>query len=290
MNQTINQFKTTLFDTIFSVTFKIWSKVSMIYLIQLALSFIIIFPILGYLIGVDTIQNINISINESDPNEIIEQFQTIITDKVDLSTLTIGMFLIVIIALFISAWCYNAYFIIAEQYTYTNNTSLIHALKNSFNANVFKILGLSIYLFVSTFFIFSIASPIIQSSGLLNLVIIPGIIILMTRFIIALPAVVISNMTIIEALTFSWKNITIKRAAKILGIGVITVIALGLIIIVFQLIMIPLAFLGIFGTIITQLFSIIVQGFFGAFIVSSLMGLYFRYSSEDLDTNDNMIQ
>lgn len=278
MNNNILQFKTNLFDSIFNVAFKIWGKVSVVYLLQLTLSSILIFPIIYYIIGIDAKLLLSIATQETDYNVIVNKIGSLFIENVSIPRVILGSLLVLFISIIISAWSYNTYFITAEQYVYTGKTSLGHALKNSLNSDILKIIGLVSYLFMMTFFLFSIITPVSIRIGFLGLLLFFAFMVMMIRFIISIPSIIIGKMGVIESLQFSWRNITFIRALKITGIGFATFLALILIILVVQLFSLPLSFLGIPGTILSQLLSIAIQGFFGAFIVSSLIGLYFRYT------------
>jgi hypothetical protein len=108
------------------------------------------------------------------------------------------------------------------------------------------------------------------------------------RFSVSIPAVCHSNRSIIDSFGFSYRNVTWRRAFKLLLTAIICCIALFVLAIVLGLAMSGFSgsSMGIF---VSQILQMVIMSIMGAFIYSGMSTLYFRYS-EDQSDEDNLAE
>jgi hypothetical protein len=109
---------------------------------------------------------------------------------------------------------------------------------------------------------------------------IPFIFLMMLRFTAVVPAIVLGDKSVSDALKFSWYSITFKRAFLIF-VGFIVV---GILSLIFSLILTFIAgLLGQAGIFLNLLVNLALNVFFLALGVSFLSALYYRYTQYEGD-------
>jgi hypothetical protein len=211
--------------------------------------------------------------------------------------------LTIIISILIYCWMFYTFMKLNDLEVRERNNSIVSALASSFSGKVFTILIYSLLysimnLVITVVFFFLIAMLASVSTAAGVFVGFVGFFILLMfllRFSLGLPAIVHGNMTISEAISFSVKNITWKRAGLILFIGIILVIALLLLLGILSfvaLLFVEKDSVTVSSFVVQQILTSIAGAIVTAFIYASMTALYFRYSNdhvEDMDVKDHLI-
>lgn len=222
-----------------------------------------------------------------DPEAIIEAYTS------QFANVSFGLFgLIFVLALFIYGWAINLFYGISDNEIRNGKPDLIGALKNSFNSRIFRIAGfLILYALIqiatTLIFIFICSLLVSVSKALGVLVGFVGflfLIVFFLRFSIGLAAMVHGNKGIVESISFSLSNLNWKRGWMLFLLGLISMIGLIILSIV-----IASAFGGnpesisMSSYVIAQLFGLVINGIFIAYLIAATSTLYFRYSDDNLD-------
>jgi hypothetical protein len=211
--------------------------------------------------------------------------------------------LAIILGLIIYCWIFYTFMKLNDNEVRTRNNSFISALAASFSSKIFSILVYSVlyaifYTIVLLVYMF-LVSMLVSVSKVAGILI--GFIgffvvaIFMIRFTLGLPAIVHGNMSISQAISFSYKNLTWKRSALIFLISIILGLAMALLLgiltfVIFLIINKDTE--SIRNYVIQQIFSSLAGSIIGAFIYASMTTLYFRYSDdmvEEMDVKDHLI-
>lgn len=108
----------------------------------------------------------------------------------------------------------------------------------------------------------------------------PLLLLVIVRFTAVVPAIALGDMDMMDAYSFSWKVLTLKRAAFI----ILGFIVFGIISVIVSLLISSLAgLLGSIGIALNLIFNLILNIFFLALGVSFLTGLYYRYAQIEGD-------
>ncbi len=216
----------------------------------------------------------------------------------------IYLFLAILLGMLIYCWMFYTFLKLNDNEVRTKNNGFVSALAGSFSGRIFTILGFSIvyallYTTIGVIFIFLMVMLIAVTKPIGILLAFFGffvIVIFMLRFSLGLPAIVHGNMSISEAMSFSYRSLTWKRAGMIFLVGLILMIVL----IILSLIITGITFSiidknsdSITSLVVQQIFSSITSAIIGAFIYASLTALYFRYSNdnvEETDYNDHLVE
>jgi hypothetical protein len=116
------------------------------------------------------------------------------------------------------------------------------------------------------------------------------VLILLIRFILAPAAIVHGNMGVMEAFSYSFRNLTMKRAAMLGLMGLVVLIIAGIISAVANTLVLaliskdgnsPIIFYSV-----QQLIGTLLGTLVSAFMYSGLSALYFRYSEDEVDQTE----
>jgi hypothetical protein len=203
--------------------------------------------------------------------------------------------LMFVVGLIVYSWMFNAYFQLNDNEVKNKDNNFLHALSMSFSKKTFTILGyMLIYfliylavlmLFVALFFMLIKVASVI--GGLVAFILFFVVLIFMLRFSLGFAAIVHGNMSVSEALSFSLRKLTWKRAGLIFLIGIILLIAMMLISLIIS--MITLAIVNketsssLTFLIVSQILNTITSAIIGSFIYASMTALYFRYSTDEIE-------
>jgi hypothetical protein len=206
--------------------------------------------------------------------------------------------LMIIIGICIYCWMINVFLKLNDNEVRSGNRNFVSALSSSFSGNILSILGFllvysilySIVILVFMFLIVMLVSVSKVMGVLLGFIGFFVIVILMLRFSLGLPAIVHGRMNIADAISFSFKHITMKRAGLIFLFALILAILAGILSVIIN--MIVLAIIGkdggdtITALIVQQVLSSVSGAIIGAFIYAAMTALYFRYSSDETGEQD----
>ena len=207
---------------------------------------------------------------------------------------------LLLFALFITIWTLNLYYQLNDSEIRNKNRSILNALKNSISPQLFTILGFMVLYYllcIASFAIFMFTVVMLmQISKILGILIgfvgIFFLVFFILRFSLGFAAIVHGKMSINEAFGFSFTKITFKRAAMLFLMGIVTLVVMGIAggiggMIVHLLVsrdhsdpMIYYVVNQIFGTIMGVVVS--------TFIFTGSSALYFRYSNDEDQENEEL--
>ena len=198
------------------------------------------------------------------------------------------LFYVLITAILIS-WVYYLAILIIDDQVKEKNTNFIELLFKSFSIGTLKLMGLNILFYV---FLLAVIIPLVfvftKISIALIIVLILAFLTFCLRLIIVVPAILIGNMRLSEAISYSFGNMTWGRTFRLLGIIVLAIIITFIVAIVLGLIM--MIFRSSYAA--TQIFNILTQVIIGgismAFSVTASIALYYRYSNMESNTSDEI--
>jgi hypothetical protein len=204
--------------------------------------------------------------------------------------------LIAILAMIVvSSWVYNFYFKINDLAARKNATSIGDCLKASFDSNIWKILGAALLMMIIAGFLYGLMVGGIFVSGYTVLLTFPLLCLVLAKLILIIPAIVHGKLSITEALGYSWKHITWKRAILLVLLGIVSFIGLGIALVIVVIILAIFSLIPLLGIIIQFAGQIAIGAFVYALIYGTQTGLYFRYSNDDetetsgMKTEDHLI-
>lgn len=203
------------------------------------------------------------------------------------------LFLLFLLGLIFYAWIFNIIFNINDQEIRHGSRNPLRAISASFNSGVFRILFyfiLNTVAFVAILIVYglliaafgSMSGALGALAGFLGYF---AVLAFFLRFSLGIPAIVHGKMSAIEAWSFSYKQIGWKRAFIILLILIALMILVFLVMLAFLPFLSPGAQTGA-GFILIQLIMLIFSVLLSSFGASSLSALYFRYSSDQTDSDN----
>jgi hypothetical protein len=197
----------------------------------------------------------------------------------------------------VGAWIYYMYLKLNDNEIRENNNSAFAALSRSFSSGIWSVMGYFLLLFgitLGVMLVFGLIAMVFMLMGSAGIAFVFigyfFVLIFLLRFILGLPAIVHGKMSAIEALNFSYRNVTWKRSAFIfLGVIVVYVIFGIVAMLAFAIIGTPFMSGGTpaLGTIAVfmVIFMLLCAALY-AFAFSSLSALYFRYSGDALEAEE----
>jgi hypothetical protein len=209
---------------------------------------------------------------------------------------------IFIVALIIYPWTMVLFLTLNDLEIREKNNNVFAALSKSISKKIFTLLGAGIvyYLLMAVSIglfmlivvtLMSVASVLGVLIGFVGFFI---LLIFLMRFILIPAAIVHGNMSLSESFGFSYNHITFKRSALLILMGIVLLIVVAIIsALVVQITSSfqlnkenPMQYFYI-----NQIFSNIFGALTGAFFMSSLSALYFRYSKDEIpdETIDHII-
>ncbi len=294
MNSLLSQIRADLFSGAMSVAKKSWLNVLLVQFIQVILMMLIFVPLF---LGVFGSSFFSMFENMNDPVAMQEQSQVIAMQMMSSIRSGFLMMLLGIIALLlISSWTVNLFILITDNYIRGRGQSFMDLFQQSFNKNVFRILG-AMVLFVLIGIGIEIAFGLVIGlvgfalnsaflMGILGLVFLFFVLAFFMRYVLTFPAIVIGKMKATEAMSYSLSKVTWHKAFKYGLIALVGVIGFYIIIL---LVMIPFGGMmgssAIAGIALIQIAQILITSFIVALVYAIIVGLYYRYtkSAEDED-------
>ncbi len=205
-----------------------------------------------------------------------------------------------IVALLLGAYRYCVFFKLNDNEVRGSNNKIGDAIKGGFSEKVLSMIGLYfilMILMVVVLLIYGLFVGLLMAASKILGVLIAFILffvvaILIIRFLIAPAALMHGNMGVFDALGYSFKNITWKRAGILLLMSLVFIIAFFIVSMIIGAI--TGAFLGhaemnMTYLIISQIISAIINAILAAFLFTSFTAIYFRYS-DDSDGEETNIE
>lgn len=205
-----------------------------------------------------------------------------------------------LIAIFISIWSMHIYYQLNDQEIRYENRSIITAIKNALSPQLFRLLAYMILYYllciasvVIFMFIVVLLMQVIQILGILiGFVGFFFLLFFMARFSLGFAAIVHGKMSVSDAFAYSFHHINMKRAAMLLLMGIMLIVVFAIVSGIGGLILNlfissnadPMIFYSV-----KQVFGSLMSAVVVSFIYTSSSALYFRYSNDSLDEDDDDI-
>ncbi len=308
MNSYFQQFRNSPFSGSFSLYGRVLVPNLILNIIIAIISVVIILPISAKALGINMFEMGNFGKDFAAQMKEIQSSGGNPMDylKTYFSNINFGfIFIAFVVGLIITSWQYFLFFKLNDNEVRNNDKGVLNALKSSFSPQIFQIL-----LFIIIYIIFITLSIVLVSiisgfilkalggiGGLIVFILFVFLIAFWLRLLIAPAAVVHGNMSVGNALSFSWKNINLRRSFLLLLIGIVFCIIafIGFLIIGSIIAMIGLSSVNESSeitskSIIIFILTQIVSGLFGAIIstyfYAALSALYFRFSNENNESEE----
>jgi hypothetical protein len=288
MNNYQANFRTDILNTIFKLTGKTWLNILYAYLIY-SVSFLILGGVIAGVafLGLIDIDNLP-SIIDNSRNPSPEEALLMLNDLSSM-VLTPGFIvlfiLLFIVVLVLASWNYYYAFIAVDSEVKDKNFSFADIFKLSINYGVVRVIGISLLINIIVVVLFFGVAMSSMLSGLLAFLLFIVASLIVFRLILVLPAYIIGNKDLNTSFAFSFHHINWIRALKLFGISILALIALMIVGLIISLITGMLSFIPFVGPIIQMGVNILLGAVMMTFMVSAVVGLYYRYA-EDLISNE----
>ncbi|MDP2175385.1 MAG: hypothetical protein Q8K70_05685 [Bacteroidota bacterium] len=302
MNSFLSKFRSQVFEGAIDLFKKVFVQHLFLYLIITIISLLIVMPLMIYGLGWTLTDLINI---EQTSQTIIEG----INKGADPEELILGLFsnvnygilfLAGIISLFINSFSYIVFLKINQNKVFDTNFTLVDHIKSTSFSAILKMIGFYFLLMLLISASFLLFFVIIFRIALLSkvLAILLGffgfffVCIFLCRFTLALPALIHGNLSITNAFGYSFVNLTWKRAGLLFLMSIALFIAFGVISAILSLITLPLKSdageISYIYFALQQVTSFIAGIVMLSFSFSALSALYYRYSADENQEEDNI--
>ncbi|MDI1234290.1 MAG: hypothetical protein PSX81_08415 [bacterium] len=211
------------------------------------------------------------------------------------------IFLAALVAIIISAYKNVALYKLNDNEVRDANRNMLDALKDGFSEKVISMIGLTFVLGLLMvvvilgygLIVYLLYSMAVFAGILFGFILFFFVAIFIIRFSFASPALVHGNMGVFEAINYSFRNITWKRAGLLFLLGVVVVIIsmiLGMIVaLLIKLTGIDSPTAGMPQMIANQAIQNVINSLIGAFFFASFTAIYFRYS-DDSDGEEKSLE
>lgn len=289
MKEYILKFRSQVFEGTFSL-FKRILVPTIILNIIVTVIFFVVFLIVITASGLSLLSMANLNQNMTEAamsgqsNAILQMMQGMM-----------GFFLLFfLVCLVVGAWVYYLYLKLNDNEIRNNNNSVFAALSGSFSAGIWSVLGYFLMftvISIAVFLVFGVLAFIFMLMGSAGTVLVFigyfFVIVFLLRFVLGLPAIVHGKMRVMEALNFSYRNITWKRAG-FLFLGILVAYVLFFILSMLAIPLVGSSFISgnvpnIGSLVIFMLVFMLLCAALYAFAFSSLSALYFRYSTDPIE-------
>lgn len=301
MNDYLLKFRDQVFDGAFSLFKRTLGPNLVITIIFSILNLLVILPLMliGLGISLGDIKSMKLKTEDlqgkvDSMDDIIDIFRPFF-DHVNIPVVLLA----VLVAALIYSWMQYAYLKLNDNEVRTGNRNFANAIMRSFSAGILKLLGLVILMYLITVAIFGIffllISLLMSVSSVMGILV--GfigffvVLIFVIRFVLAIPALIHGNLSIGQSLSYSLKYMTWKRAALLMLMGIVFIIVAVIVSAIFAFILSSTigsksldnpVFFGV-----QSLVESIAEALTGAFVYASLTALYFRYSSDEGQTDES---
>ncbi len=280
------KFKGEIFEGIVELTKQIASKILVGYVIFYGILMLIMsFLVMGLLKSTGFTM-----VDLQNPEAITELVESIVYGGIN-GKFLFGIIIFYLLMILVSCWHYYFSFKVAQNEVLNQPLSLGEALANSLDNRLFQLLLFIILLGLGLFSLFTAITAIFTLTGVPALVFV-GILIGLTisiKLCLALPAFILGDKTMIEAVSFSFVNMTLIRVVKIIGVLFLVFIVFLLLALVVGIISGLFSFIPYFDQVISFVFNALIGGVVMAFMVAAATALYYRYS-DNIDSGALEIQ
>jgi hypothetical protein len=215
-----------------------------------------------------------------------ESMQILIQDMRDIPGIGLIVTLSTIVMMIITSWVMHLRLLISQDSILDKSEPIMSAIRRAFSNKVWSIFFSYLLIMIVAIALF-VPMAFIAAAGSMFLVILYMALVgvVLVRFIGTASAIVHGDLIVMEAIKFSFRNITFGRAFKIFGIfigaGLLMVIASGLVSII-------LGLLGVAGVVLNIVVSFLLGVFVSALMTSLQSGIFFRYA--DVEIEDSQTQ
>ena len=215
MKTLLEEFKSDILNAIFKVSGKVWLKVTSAYAIQtIILTLLVTFFIIGNLGA-----NFSTEIMQ-DPEALKSFMEEMMSSEIPANLIT-NLFLLMGVGIILGSWLLNFSLLITDSHIKEGKVDFGKTIGNSFNKNILTIAGTLILIgliFTGGFVITGMVSGI---SGILGFLTGMAVCILIFKFILIIPALVLGKKSYGNAVSFSFQHITYTRCLKLFGITIL---------------------------------------------------------------------
>lgn len=294
MNIYQNDFKTDIFEGIKDLSFKIFKPSMVIYLIYFAVAMVFSL-IFVRLLGFSNLGDL-MSLNQAlDPEQSIEMYENLAAQFSN-PTMIIGFVIMVLFMIVVASWMQYTLFLIANEEVKHQSVEINSILSESINIKVVYLILILIGFVIAFALGFGLLGFLLgMISPVLALVLIPLYFYVAFKLFLFFPAYILGELSIKEAIQFSFKHITGIRILKLIGIGIVVFVALLVISLIVGIPSMLLASVPVVGTLISALTNFITGILFSIFFVAGCTALYYRYapaldSEDDFEITDHLVE
>jgi hypothetical protein len=192
-----------------------------------------------------------------------------------------------ILVLILASWNYYFAFITVDTEVKEKEFSFSQLLRLSINYGVVKVIGISLLMNLIMLVLFFAAIMSASISGFLSFVLFIVASITIFRFILVLPAYIIGNKDLNQAFAFSFYHINWLRALKLFGFSILAMLLIFVVALMIGLFSAVLSFIPIIGQLINMLINAALGAAMMTLIVSTVVGLYYRYAEDLIESNED---
>ncbi len=287
MNYFQQKFRTDFFNAVFELTKKTWLNITYAHLIYTGVFFVIggAIAAVGIMLAPDLAIFADIFKNPSPEDSLLllQQLSDIFLTP-EFITLFIVVFIVVLI---LASWNYYFAFNTVDNEIKENSLKFSQLLRASFSYGIVKLIGVSLLLNIIIYIMFIAAIMSVAFSGLLAFLLFLVVCVITMRFLLVMPAYVIGNYDLNSSFAYSFYHITWARALKMFGIGILVMMALVGASLIISLISGLFALIPFIGVVIQMAIQTLFGAIMMALIVSTIVGLYYRYAPDLNSTADN---
>lgn len=300
----LSKFRSQVFEGAIDLFKKAIKHHILLYFIISLLSIIIVLPLVIWGLGwtftdlmnfQETIQGLVQRMQTGEmPQDLIAEF---------FSNINFGvLFLAGLVSILINCFSYIAFFAINESKVFEDQKSFVDVLKTVRFGDVLKLIGfyfISVFFMIASFMVFFVL-VIALAQVFKILAILVGFLgffvvcIFLCRFTLALPALVHGKLSISKAFGYSFTHLTWKRSGLLFLMGIAFTIAIGVVSLLVSLIAMPFAGsnneVNYVYFIVQQITSFITGVLMLSFSFSALSALYYRYSPDNNQEEEDNIE
>lgn len=283
-NYIAEELENNFFNSLFSIASKTWVNITISNFVYMLISLLIVGGVFASTLGTEALQVFSPEMQQNP--ELIQEVMLNQYSNFETSSFIGGMLTSLIVMLLVASWMQYFSYNATTEYLRNGNKNFVSILKQSFDAGLFRMLGVSLLLSIMLVLLSVLVGFSTAISGLLAFLFFIGVYVLFLRLILVIPAFVIGKRSLSESFAFSFAHISWFKALKYFGITLLAflvLIAFGFIISFFGLFLNMIPYLGVA---IQYLIQIITGGFFVALGAALFVGLYFRATGELKSTEE----
>lgn len=301
MNAYLLKFRDQVFEGAFSLYKRTLGPNLLITIIFAILNLLLILPLMLFGLGISLadIKSMKVKFEDlkgkvENMNDLLDIFRPFF-DHVNIPVVLLAG----LVAIFIYSWMQYAFLKLNDNEVRTGNRNFANAIMRSFSTGILRLIGLDILVYliaVAVLAIFFVLVGLLMSISSIMGILIGFIgffvvLIFIIRMFLALPALIHGNMGVAQSISYSFKHMTWKRAALLMLMGIafiIVVIIIGALVSLILNNTIGTRALDnpvLFG--VQSLVESMAEALTGAFAYASLSALYFRYSSDEGQTEES---